>query len=1036
MANFTKEQQQAITLRNSDILVSAAAGSGKTTVMIERVARLIAEGVKVDNILVCTFTKAAAQDMRLKAAKLLKTDDIPAQTFCTLHSFCNHLLKSYFYLLDIDPDFELISEGAMEEERSKIMMAVIKRQVAEDPEFAAIYEGMLKRRNDRAMREALTDIYNTAVNSVNPIEYFRKTADMRKAEAIVDTFRAETSKALEITNIDEFSPHYESVAERQARALGRAAESVYLEYQSVKRKKALVDYSDLEHFTYQILCNPSSANLIRAKYKYVFVDEYQDINPLQDAIISKLSNGGKLFMVGDVKQSIYAFRGCEAKIFQSKYDDFLIQGSRKTSVLVSIAKQSNVSKTAIELNANFRSNPQILSFVNSVFAGIMTPDFGGVDYEKRAMMSGGKILKSTFAPVELQFVVSSSITDNSLPAAKPTVYSVQNDIAKISSSNSAQAESILIYKRITELLAGRIEDEATKELRGVTFDDIVVLMPSLTTLANTLFKVLEEKKIPVAIMGERGIFETPIIKILYNFLKIVDNFELDYELASIMRASYFGNFSDSELAEIRVACKENDAPFWKAVIESKNKKIKDFLAKLQSYTKDSRALTVTRLASKITADFDLFSYAFGAGGDAAVRLSAYLDSLETHQAQELYTYIDFVDNTEHPKLESATGAGCIRIMTMHKSKGLEFPCVIAAGAAKKFNVQDLYKNVTADKDLGICCKAFDTVDKSINDTQAHEAAKESLRRRLSAQNLRLWYVALTRAKISLTVTGAVSTEDALKAEDTADSFVKYYKASRAKCALDWLRINLSVALHNYKLQIINIDTDTARGETIELTRGQSAPIFSQADSTLTEQIKKAIDFAYSFDTTVPPKTSATRLINEAYENEEQEPKFYKIGSEDAENNSDGRGAERGIAYHKTMEAMWATPSRSAYNYAGVVVDPAKIKKCYNSLCTLIGRNRKIYTERNFIARLKLSDITPDYSPEYSLVQGVIDFIAVGESDIIIVDYKTNNKSVSTLACQYAIQMRIYSLAASAAFGKKVKAYIYSFFDDKLFEVSP
>ncbi|MCL2369845.1 MAG: UvrD-helicase domain-containing protein [Firmicutes bacterium] len=975
---FTKEQQQATSLRSADILVSAAAGSGKTTVMIQRIARLIDEGVKVDNILVCTFTKAAAQDMRLKAAKLLPDVDLPAQAFCTLHSFCNHLLKSYFYCLEIDPDYELMGEGVAAEERNKILTAVIKRQVADDPDFASIYEGMLRRRKDTAMRTALMDIYNTAVNTVDPREYFGRIC------------YCDDDKS--------YGTHTITLAASQARALGRTAELLYLEYQEAKRKKALVDYNDLEHYTYQILSNSESADLIRTKYKYIFVDEYQDINPLQDALICKLAEGGNLFLVGDVKQSIYAFRGCEAKIFEDKYNDYA------------------TSKCAIELNANFRSSPDILNFVNSVFASVMTPEFGGVDYAQKAIMSGGKKTKSTLMPVEVKLatVKKNSSLKGVSEERSSSVYSVQNDDMRENQIfDSTHSESHLIADRIAELIDRQIVDETTGKLRQVKFDDIVVLMSSLTTLADTLLKVLAERQIPVALVGEHKVFETPIIKLLYNYLKVVDNFELDYELASIMRAPYFGGFDDDELATIRASHKEKDATFWQAVLESSMDKVKVFVDKIHRHTEDSRALSISELTSKITADFDLFSHAFGEGGDTAVKLSVYLDSLEAHQSRELYAYINFVDNAVPPKLESVAPSGHIRIMTMHKSKGLEFPCVITAGATREFNTRDLNKSVIADKDLGICCKAFDIVSKSIIDTPMHALAKESLRMRLASQNLRLWYVALTRAKYSLTVTGAVKGEEEFEGKNIENAYM-------AKCAYDWIRHqNIVTPAYVQDCQSDNSSDNNAP----HIVRG--VPSLGNPDPILTSYIQKAIDFVYKYDMTYPPKTSATKLMADEYA-ERQEDRIIYMSELIPD---DDRGAERGIAYHRAMEYMWQ--KNTAIEESNV--DPQKIQKCYDTLSKLIGDNRQVYTERNFVANLKLSDIIASLPSEYSLVQGVVDLIAVGKDDVIIVDYKTNNKPASVLAKQYAVQMRIYTQSAKSAFNKPIKAYIYSFFDDKLIE---
>ena len=1033
---YTKEQLAAIRNRGVDMLVSAAAGSGKTTVMIERVIGLIEDGVEPGGILVCTFTKASAKDMRLKAAKKLKARatelaasgdrqkqariakaifELTSQNFCTIMSFCNSLVAKYFWAAGVDPNAELMSESYAKEVRGRIIADTVKAYAVTDAEFGRVYEGLLKGRRDSRIKEAINSSISVALCTVDPYGHLGKTADTAAArELVAEAIRREDEYAdyiLRTSGDKRKSAKHDNESKRlralveaqdderalsQARAIGRAAQAAYGAYQEYKQGRTLVDYGDLEHNALRILSDTSCLEAITSKYTHVFVDEYQDVNPLQNEIISKVAAGGRLFMVGDVKQSIYGFRGCEAEIFGALGREYA----------------HNSGKEAVFLNTNFRSHAMILDYVNTVFGSAMTNNFGGVNYASDAKMLGLIELRTNLSPVDVRIVVGKDMpTEPSLSG----IYSVTEDEGRQGEDISDIYESICIRDRVTELLRdGRITVDQKERIVG--YSDIVVLLGSIKGgFARSIKRVLEDVGVPVSIVGKSTILEPKHNKALYNYLKIVDNIELDYELAGVMRKPFFGGFGDEELADIRLMCKDNKVPFYKAVEDSAlvNERVSQFLNRRREYAMLSKAVSVGVLASKIAVEHDMFGYCFGQGGDAAEMLSQYLDHLGQLGDIPLYVYIrQSEESGGDVEIERVAAADSVRVMTMHGSKGLEFPCVVAAGANKRFMLKDAHKQVIPDKNLGICTRVFDTDTKSVLESLIHEAAKIEAKKREMEQALRLWYVALTRAQFSLTVIGHVDKLESLEVSD-----INEYESSSASSALVWLKN----AFGKYGVRDIPISELEYMPRAVP--KAITTRHFDTADKKLTDAIKTVLEYRYPHDTAAALKTSATKIMRELDGDEIVHSVDCIAGVSD-----DDRGAERGIRYHAAMEQMWISGGTTVEG-----VDKGAIDRCYSMVRELAG-GRRVYAEKSFLAKLTVSDIVPGASSEPTLVQGVIDLVAVGEDDIIIIDYKTNNLSIDKLIDKYRVQMKIYSKVAELALKLPVRTYIYSFRDGVMVEV--
>ena len=488
--SYTKEQQQCIDERNKNLLISASAGSGKTSTMIERIKTMIINGeASVQDLLVITFTKASASDMKNKLVEGLekienKSDFIKEQlleinlaNISTIHSFCSKLIRTYFYEVGLDPSFVLIDEIESNSLKDKALTKLIDDAFVENDEnFIKIYEILSTKRSEESLRSIILNFHNFTTNLVDPDKWFEKTIketyslDFARNSTInylndyhtqifvelkqrtqgirVSLMNAGQEKLVKhlneiASNLDVIKPELnfvenkenskkfdekfarfpvikdadeikefvksfcdeikekvkdakefylnfdENFVKKQIEENKKVVELLYSYvkkfdalYSELKRDKVALDFSDLEKYTLKLFLNDVIAETIRNKFKFVFVDEYQDINEVQEKLITLVSKDDNLFMVGDVKQSIYRFRGSEPQIFVDKYNYYKTGASSKNK--------------SIDLNHNFRSHSNILNFSNEIFMRSMTKDFGGVDYVSSSMLKKGNPDKQKF----------------------------------------------------------------------------------------------------------------------------------------------------------------------------------------------------------------------------------------------------------------------------------------------------------------------------------------------------------------------------------------------------------------------------------------------------------------------------------------------------------------------------------------------------------------------------------------------------------------------------------------------------------------
>lgn len=970
MANWTAAQEAAITEKSSKILVSAAAGSGKTSVMIERVARLICGGEQLEGMAICTFTKRAAADMKLKLTNKLKA--LAAQNTCaeralksiaqadisTLHSWCSKLIKTYFYAVNVDPNFEIMPEASQKLELARAIEKVIGEQVlAADEAFIELYDILRSGRKHSALAKLVKRIFEQAVSQPDPQGFLQKcTIQEHSDEYYMDILIAQKAPI-------EESYATEEQTLKHVRVLVRLANAVMERYSAVKDRKAWLDYADLEQQTLKLL-RSDYAGLVKSKYKYIFIDEYQDINPLQEELLKLDTN---MFYVGDVKQSIYGFRMCAPEFFMAKREDYITNGTGK----------------ALELNKNWRSDNKILQFVNKVFNKVMTLDFGKVDYlNVAAFEDGSDIYENSvvFSLVKLQGKKEN--TD------EPKMYSVINHDY---GSEDFKAEQKLILQHILYLITTTIPDE-NGEARAVNFSDIAILVRTRDDYAFGLMTLLKSAGIDCSFTDSTSISAHKYIGFLIDYLRLIDNSRDDISLAAVMLQ--FGEFTNAELSEVRISAGDN-CSFFEAVslyaskTEHLGVKINQFMQKVQHYRQLSASVDANYLCQTLVTDYDYFKTVYAAEGEnEAQALAQMLESVENSPYNaSLYEYLQSLD-VDSNDLSVLEKANSVRVMTIHAAKGLEFPFVIMANLSKKFDWRDLYEKMLV-SERGISLKYFNYFSHTTTLTAKMALELIRLKNKLMEEEMRILYVALTRPIYQLAIFGSYAKEPV----DTEPQNAKNY--------LDWLWGAGGEYLVRYEEQDCLSD----------LTAPEPKIIFKKPNAALVEKIKNQINFT-RVEEHLPVKTNVSKILADS---ESAAKIIYTAGGE-----GDDRALERGTAYHKVMELLdFDAPFAGEWDRIlkeyplAILADCAKIERAAVKIKQLT-LGAKIYRELPFVYNAT------------SLIQGVIDLLILRGESIIIVDYKTTRLENLTKE-NYGEQLSLYAMAAQNILGVKVdKKLLYSF----------
>lgn len=1064
---FTPLQQKAIEARGGNLLVSASAGSGKTTVMIARILKLLEEGESLDNMVICTFTRSAAADMRDKLQNRLmeaaeegaayadaQLQKLPTAEISTIHSWCQRLIKTYFHAIDVDPAFEIADDADARAMLNKAAEEAVEEMINAQPldaDFAEFYDIMQSRRSDAPLKRLIVSVYDFAAAQTDIDGWLNDNAlsgysRPELADAIVksemknltarflpaaeDLLRRTTNAGFtrniaaieslieliqgapvevklpggkfpeEFTGLNEELKNLKKAYLKAAdeiseygvlpdpdappaftKVLVNLVKRAKELYEKEKAAKAKLDYGDLEHLTARLVSDPAILAEIKAKYKRVFVDEYQDVNPIQEYIISSVKDRDNMFLVGDVKQSIYAFRMCDPGIFLDKY----------------LHPEKYGFDLPIELNANFRSAEKILDFCNEVFEPLMTDRFGQIDYRGSARLVGGRGLKG--GEVGLNLVVC-----RKKEKAAGGVYSVLNH-EEDESAVKVDAETNLIASDITEKLSDGFIP-CGEGSRRIAPGDIAVLVSTRGKHVSMLYDKLKRAGVNVSVSDKLKFTSVHEVEVLIEFLKYLINRTDDIALVSVLRSALIG-VTDDELADIRLSGAREEKRFYKLCEDYAIKhddglsaKLKAFYELTDRYTDYSYTMTAGELIGALTAEKQWFSYVLSsAGGDIkAEALDSFLSSAcESPYGGSIGEYVEYLERGAD-EFERPPASGAVAIMTVHASKGLEFPLVYLAGTDKSFNLSDERGKVITDSELGVCMKNHDLCKRVVEQNKLTFAAGLKIRRKLLEEKMRLLYVALTRAQFGLYIYACASEKDELMS-DGAGGFYDY---EGGRSFFDWLKPVYAArgfnAVNEEDCTLKNVDGLSGR-----LIGGKPD---ERLVKVIGEYLKDDYKHAHGFI-----KSSVTAMNEDAAD----EKPHYAAGADD------DRAAKRGNAYHKAMElidfnADFAEEWERLKHIGdiGELVGEEKIRVAAEKIGRFVS-GKKFYREKQFV-----------YNMKGTLVQGVIDLIVTDGKDCAIVDYKTSKASTIKNGA-YDLQLSVYARAAEDVLGVKVtKTLVYSF----------
>ena len=773
-------------------------------------------------------------------------------------------------------------------------------------------------------------------------------------------------------------------------------------FEEIKEKESTLTFSDLEHKTLALLKdNPDVLDAVKSKYKFIFADEYQDVNGVQEEIL-KLISSNNLFMVGDVKQSIYAFRGCNPDIFASKYQSY----------------EQNEDGYAIPLDKNFRSSDGVLNAVNNVFSDLITIEHGGVDYKKNPMQKGG--LYSDGYGESTLHVVTLKDKDNQLIDG---VYDVLKD-ALTQDIEEDFYEGAVVAEIIEEELQRTFYDEKKKVIRKVEPSDIAVLTRNSTGYTDEIVKRLVREGLPVISESKVNILNYSEIKLLVDVLKLIDYFADDPPLVATLKSA-IGKLSDEDLAKIRSFSSGQKITFY-ACVENYRKNgdspiIKNKLNDFFEYFNQIRTLAdfwgAGELLGKILLDtgLDLEIASKNLGKIRLARVERFLaESYQNGIALSVSEFLQKIKNAESFTATSeVAGTDAIKVMSMHASKGLEFPIVIIPGLHKKFNALDDAEEILFSRKYGIAVNYFDELNRVKYSTSARTFFKQVASFERANEEARVFYVAMTRAKSRLHLITTKEVQQKRKEEEYV--FTSSYT--------DFLSLSdMPVIFHE--------QGDCEQTQSFE----QRKVVLSEGRKTLTEIIKKSLNFIYPFalDTVLPVKSSVT-AVNGRINHMNQSPEaFKKRQVKHVDVLRQEELTKTGTIYHRFLQ-LCDFSSKNADNQLIALVNNGELNKddcayldkdLLNNILSLSVweelKDYKLYKEQQFLTEFTAKELYGEDSNAKILVQGIIDLLAIKDDTAVIIDYKMSSHDEERLIKDYKTQLDLYKKAVEKGLNLKVE----------------
>ena len=1173
---WTKQQAQAIGARDGSVLVSAAAGSGKTAVLVERVIERLTDKDRpssADRLLIVTFTKAAASEMKERIAAALENEIakapsdehlikqqllLPSAKICTIDSFCARVVREHFEQLEISPDFRTGDEGELQLLSQKAMTLTLEELYMQGEKgFTDLVELLFKGRDDSFLSETILEMYRQSVSYPFPEKWLGDIcADYESAKPLRESrfgrvilgyardavaycndvlaaMRAQISGVLELEKA--FSAAVESdcaglrtISDRleggtwdevrqavegfefirrgsvskelkndpevqflsdsrdrlkdvinknlaplfcsseaefeddmrffapMTRSLCKAVGVYSKHFSELKSEKQLADFNDITHLALSLLvCETKDgfertelAKELQSSFDEILIDEYQDTNKAQDMLFTAVSNNN-LFRVGDVKQSIYRFRQAMPEIFiELKNKLPLYDGER------------NNYPSKIILKNNFRSRRSVTGCVNFVFSQVMSEMTGGVEYND-----------------EEQLVFSAAYDEKKDECAEfHLLETAQLDTDEMSGTEyQADYTAALVEDIVKSGFTVKGEDGSSRPVR---YSDIAILMRSMSSRGEAYAEALKRRGIPCFTQLDADFFSAPEISLMLNLLRVIDNPKQDVALLSVLMSPLFG-FSPDECAAIRSANREGN--IYSCLLSAAargEKRSLDFLEKISYFRRIAVCMNIVDFIRTVYDETGIDAAVRCAKGASAKKenlmlLLDYADIYEKSGYYSLSGFVRFVDRLERAKgdLPGAVGvsadADVVRIMTVHKSKGLEFPVCILAGCGTLFNRSDEIQNAVISSESGLGLIRRDEATLARYPTVCHRAVKCSLRRDAVSEEMRVLYVAMTRAKEKLIMVSAVRSAEkaALKCVaniNAARKKITPFASSMATSYSDWL---LTAFLRHEDFRELresagiseNIVLPSDFRMKLVIKRGYEGKIpdeekrqRARVDQKLLKTLEERFSWRYKYEklSYVVSKRAASEVDKNFVDREyfaSSRPSFLSAGL---------TGAQKGIATHSFMQ--FADYERAKADLEGEInavfergllterekeaVDRKQLKDFFEStLCERILKSTLVMREKKFTINVPISEVYPELSEfedEKVMIQGIADCAFLENGELVVLDYKTDRLKTKEQFCEkYKNQVKTYKKALELCTGYKVREMLlYSFFLSQEIEI--
>ncbi len=1163
---WTDEQNAAITSAGSNVLVSAGAGAGKTAVLVERIKQqIIKQRVPVNELLIVTFTNAAAMEMKEKIRKAIfdelssgnitKEDDrifltdqiknFSVASISTFHSFALSVIRKYYYVCGISPNFkvaeqestELLKEEALENlfqkefecknedfyrfnykfsgvknnlgaaslikdtyefirslpypdewlnDKSNVgsmqyvadmIYTVIYRKlkVAEYyisrsleliddsitpgtfSNYAALKEdlinsiGLLEKNLLKKGREGY-EAFGNSLKSLS-FSYLNKRNESKLLEGVKEDLKDNIDEAKKQVkylidtyfkfSYDEYEDSIETIKE-DTKTLVRLVGEFENEFSRLKREASIIDFADIEHFALTILADEDIADEYRKQFRYIYIDEYQDSNLVQEEIISRIKRHDNLFMVGDVKQSIYKFRLAEPEIFIDKSNRY---------------KNTEESGVLINLRTNFRSKQCILESVNYMFSKIMNSPQSGMSYGQEETLVVGQDADSRYNfPVEL---INVDLSDE------------EDADEEIKGMKVVQAEALATANVIKENIGKEFFDSKESKVRTLEARDIVILLRAVTGKAQYYQEALQSVGISAFVDESEGYFNSVEIQVFVNLLKIIDNRDLDIPLVSVLKSPIF-NFTLEELASIRIHMKTSsyfDAmyDYWEnGDNETIKSKIDNVLKSLEKWKQDAMFMSMENLIWKLYDETGYYNYVSSLPFGERRKKNMDMLLLKAAKFQEvaisgIYGFLTYVDMLSKKRINvpQATAIkeseNVVRIMTIHKSKGLEFPMVVVSGTGSKLGGGNSSSLCKFHNELGLALKPRDSVSKEMADNLMYRVIENRNHHESIAEEQRILYVALTRPKDKLFIIGA-SKKKSREFAATEDFLVEMESGNTY---LSWLlplmkRNPYGKVTHISSAELIKPENNDEK-ESLMPVRKKIEILEERAASHSTDtedyrNIASKLSYAYkSREQDIKSRYSATEIAKHGAKiKKEKVPIDEESFKQISLYKNKKTAAEKGVIIHTILELInfkeVCKDLKLGKNEDAVIkehidflikngrithedLEGIPIKKVVNFFKTDAGKiimsgyeddgNMILYKERSFVYK----DIIE--GQELTII-GKIDCLFNINGNWHIVDYKTDTvnplqpeEEKSRLLLEYTKQMEIYKRAVEDCFGEPV-----------------